>query len=67
MSADDTYVRTLRRAMEFVGGEKQLAEALRTSPELLGRWISGELQAPRKVYFLALDIVTQHTLARRPR
>jgi DNA-binding transcriptional regulator YdaS (Cro superfamily) len=59
MNPDTTYTRTLLRALKAVGSETKLAEALRTSPELLRQWISGELKPPSKVYFAALDIATR--------
>jgi hypothetical protein len=59
MNPDTTYTRTLLRALKVLGSEAKLAEALRTSPELLRRWISGELKPPTKVYFNALDIATR--------
>lgn len=67
MAADDTYTRTLRRAMELAGGEAALVEALRTSPEVLAKWLSGELQPPHRVYFAALDIVTKRRLTTKPK
>jgi len=59
MNPDTTYTRTLRRAIEVVGGEAKLAEALHTSKEVLRKWLSGELKPPSKVYFAALDMVTR--------
>jgi hypothetical protein len=66
MAADDTYTRTLRRAMELAGGETALAAALNTSAEVLSKWLSGELRPPLKMYFAALDIVTKQVATRRP-
>jgi ribosome-binding protein aMBF1 (putative translation factor) len=59
MNPDTTYTQTLLRAMQAVGSEAKLAEALRTSPEVLRKWLSGELQPPSKVYLAALDIITR--------
>jgi DNA-binding transcriptional regulator YdaS (Cro superfamily) len=59
MSPDTTYTRILFRALKAVGSEAKLAEMLRTSPEILRKWVSGELQPPSKVYFAALDIATR--------
>jgi ribosome-binding protein aMBF1 (putative translation factor) len=56
MNPDNTYTQTLRRAIEAVGSEAKLAEALRTSPEVLQKWLSGELKPPSKVYLAALEI-----------
>jgi DNA-binding transcriptional regulator YdaS (Cro superfamily) len=57
MNPDTTYTRTLKRAIEMAGGEAKLAERLGTSPDVLRKWISGELRPPSKVYFAALEIV----------
>lgn len=59
MNPDTTYTRTLRRAIQAAGGEAKLAEQLRTSTEVLRKWLSGELQPPSKVYLAALDILTR--------
>jgi hypothetical protein len=59
MNPDTTYTRTLLRALKVLGSEAKLAEALRTSPEILAKWIAGELRPPSKVYFVALDIATR--------
>ena len=67
MTADETNIRTLRRAMELAGGEDALAAALNTSREVLLKWLSGELQTPHRVYFAALAIVTTRRLATRPK
>lgn len=57
MNPDTTYTRTLKRAIEVAGDEAKLAERLRTSPDVLRKWLSGELKPPTKVYFAALNIV----------
>jgi DNA-binding transcriptional regulator YdaS (Cro superfamily) len=67
MAVDETHTRTLRRALELAGSEAALAEALHTSPEVLSRWLSGELQAPHRVYFAALAIITTRRLATKPK
>ena len=71
MNPDTTYTRTLKRAIEMVGSEAKLAERLRTSPDVLRKWLSGELQPPSKVYFAALEIVqisiTQRMRIPKPR
>jgi DNA-binding transcriptional regulator YiaG len=59
MNPDTTYIRTLRRAIEVAGSEAKLAAALRTSNEVLRKWLSGELKPPSKIYFAALEIVTR--------
>ena len=59
MNPDTTYTRTLRRAIQVAGSEAKLAEQLRTSTEVLRKWVSGELQPPSKVYLAALDLLTR--------
>jgi hypothetical protein len=63
---ENRYVRTLRRAVEIAGGEEALASHLRTSPEVLRRWVSGELAPPLKKYLAALELVTQAASKRAP-
>jgi DNA-binding transcriptional regulator YdaS (Cro superfamily) len=67
MNPDTTYTRTLLRALKAIGSETKLAEMLRTSPEILCKWISGELQPPSKVYFTALDIATRSVQKPKPK
>jgi DNA-binding transcriptional regulator YdaS (Cro superfamily) len=57
MNPDTTYTRTLKRAIEVAGDEAKLAERLRTSPDVLRKWVMGELKPPTKIYFAALNIV----------
>lgn len=54
---ENRYARTLRRAIEIAGGERELAALLRTSPELLAKWLAGELAPPIKAYLAALELV----------
>ena len=67
MNPDTTYTRTLLKALKVLGNEVQLAEALRTSPDILRKWISGELRPPSKVYFVALAIATQSVQNQTPK
>ena len=59
MSPDTTYTRMLRRAIEIIGSEAKLAEQLRTSPEVLRKWLSGELQPSTKAHLAAIAILTR--------
>ena len=63
---ENRYVRTLRRAVEVAGGEDELAAVLRTSPEVLRLWLSGEIAPPLKKYLAALELVTQAADKRQP-
>jgi hypothetical protein len=65
-AAEDPKIRTLRRAIEILGSEKAVAEALDVKLEDIERWLSGDgLPADGSVYFAALEIVTGQ--AARPR
>lgn len=59
--ASDYYARTLRQAAEVVGGEENLADALKASPDALSRWLRGEESPPIQVHLAALDLVTRGT------
>ena len=54
---DAAYLRTLRRAVEIVGGEAALAAAWDVAREKLGSWLAGEFVLPVDYYMLALEIV----------
>ena len=50
--------RTLRRALQLVGGTvPQLARALVVPAEVLERWLAGEEAPPAWVFLRAVDIV----------
>jgi len=57
-ASDVRYVVTLKRALELAGGEEQLAAILRTSPNVLRKWLSGRQQPPVNKYVAALQLVT---------
>jgi len=67
LNPDTTYTRTLRRALEAAGSEAKLAEQLSTSPDVLNKWLSGELQPPDNVYRAAVEIVRLSITQRIPR
>ena len=54
---ENPYVRPLENARRVAGGDEQLAAALRTSPEALSRWLSGEVPPPPRAYMEALNLV----------
>ena len=58
MPSDNTCIRILQRALHVLGGETELAAALRVSPAMLSKWLSGEARPTTKAYFAALDLVT---------
>ncbi len=50
-------MRTIKRAVEALGGEHRLAKALGVQREEVTRWLSGESHVSDAAYFAALDIV----------
>jgi hypothetical protein len=58
---ENPYVRPLELARRVAGGDEQLAEALRTSPQALSTWLSGEAPPPMKAYMAALNLVARGT------
>ena len=67
---DNPKARTLRRAVEAVGGPEALAEALGVSPEMVSAWLLGQQALPDNAYLRALDLVSQgphHPSPRKPK
>jgi hypothetical protein len=56
-SVDAAYLRLLRKALQLIGGEAQLAAAWGVPPEKLRSWLSGESVLPVDFYMAALEIV----------
>jgi DNA-binding transcriptional regulator YdaS (Cro superfamily) len=56
------YIRTLRRAVEIVGSEEQLARRLHVVPSHLRLWIDGLASPPGDVFLWAADIVSEFEL-----
>ena len=56
---ENPYVRTLERARKLAGGDDELAAALRTSSEVLSKWLSGELPPPMKAYMTTVELVAR--------
>jgi hypothetical protein len=50
-------LRLLRKALQLIGGEAQLAAAWGVPPEKLRSWLSGESVLPVDFYMAALEIV----------
>ena len=65
MSHDTVYTRTIRRAIETLGGPSQLALVLGTSIEEVKAWAAGFGRPPSDVFLKAIDIVAQGRFARR--
>lgn len=67
---DSPKARTLRRAVEVVGGPEALAEALGVSPQMVSAWLIGQRALPDDAYLRALDLVSQgphHHSPRKPK
>jgi DNA-binding transcriptional regulator YiaG len=56
VSPDTVYTRTLRRALETLGGVEQLAAALEVSVLEVEAWLGG-LEPPPGAFLRAIDIV----------
>jgi len=56
------YARTLRRAVELVGGEAELAAQLGVTKKELDLWIRNFVRPPNDVFLKAADIVGEHEL-----
>jgi hypothetical protein len=56
------YARTLRRAAEIVGGDRELAVKLRVTPSHLALWLAGSELPPMDVFLKAVDLVTDQAV-----
>ena len=59
MTADTTYTRTLRRALEALGSAEELADALGATLAEVEAWAAGRTDPPPGVFLKAIDIVAQ--------
>jgi hypothetical protein len=50
----------LHEACQTAGGVLNLAHLLQAPAALVQRWLDGEVEAPREVYQLCIDIVLLH-------
>lgn len=66
VNPDTVYTRTLRRALDTLGGVAQLAAALGVSVVEVEAWLGG-LEPPPAAFLRAIDIVAQGGLGRAPR
>ena len=64
---DNPKARTLRRAVEAVGGPEALAQTLAVSPEMVTAWLLGQQALPDHAYLRALDLVSQGPHHHSPR
>ena len=58
-SPDTVYTRTVRRAMDDVGGIEQLAAVLNVSPAEIQSWLSGKSSPGNAEFLQMLDIVSK--------
>ena len=60
MSADTVYTRTMRRALDALGGPEQLAKVLGASAGEIETWVSGHGIPPPGIFLRAIDLLSQH-------
>ena len=65
VARENPYVRPLENAIRVVGGDEQLAAALRISTQALSSWLSGEATPPMRTYMAAIHLVGRSSLRRR--
>ena len=65
--ANPRQVRTLQRAVDIAGGDEELAKLLRTSPEVLSKWLSGEMAPPSRINLAAIDVVSRASKDHEPK
>lgn len=51
------YTETLRRAALAIGGEENLARALKLPQAQVHRWLNGDEPPPVEIYHQALDVL----------
>lgn len=56
---DNACGRTLRRALEVMGGVESLAAALSVSVQDVQSWLDGAIQPSQSIFLQALDIVAR--------
>ena len=58
---DRVYSRTFQKAVELIGGRKELARELRVPLAELERWITGDAKPPLQIFLKAIDLVLDET------
>ena len=58
---DKVYSRTFAKAVELIGGRRELARELRVPLADLDRWISGNAKPPLQIFLKAIDLVLDET------
>ncbi|HVL36112.1 MAG TPA: hypothetical protein VM489_10620 [Burkholderiales bacterium] len=59
-------MRTLKRAVEIVGGEQELALRLKVTPSHLALWLQGIETPPGDIFLQAVDLVMEVSSPQRP-
>jgi transcriptional regulator with XRE-family HTH domain len=59
VQADTVYTRTVRRAIDDVGGIEQLASLLKVSAAEIESWLSGKSSPSNALFLKMLDIVAK--------
>ena len=59
MQRDTVYTRTVRRALDDVGGIEQLASLLKVSATEIESWLSGKSSPGNALFLKMLDIVAK--------
>jgi hypothetical protein len=60
-STSSVYVRTFQKAVEILGGRKNLARALRVPLADLEKWLAGLKEPPIAIFLRAVDLVLDDT------
>lgn len=64
---ENPKTRTMRRAVQTLGGAKALAHAFGVKPELVESWLAGTASPGNAHYLAALDIVAHGSLGAGPK
>lgn len=64
---ENPKTRTMRRAVQTLGGAKALAHAFGVKPELVESWLAGTASPGNAHYLAALDIVAHGSLGEGPK
>jgi hypothetical protein len=59
VAEETVYTRTTRKALEAVGGAKELAAALGRPVDEINGWLAGRAVPPDKAFLELLDIVSR--------
>lgn len=59
MQPDTVYTRTVRRAIEDMGGIEQLASLLKVSTSEIDSWLSGKSSPSNALFLQLLDVVAK--------